>query len=152
MTDWLRDAIEEELVVERSGWAPERVARVAERVQPIEPRLDALVVWSEEHNAFTGPGQTVHVSRRLLERLDEDATAFVVAHEIAHHRLGHIPKWGSRMSVMLPFRLALHVLERAIATRDNESDADALALEMCLDAGYDADRCIGALEFLATVA
>jgi Zn-dependent protease with chaperone function len=153
--DRLRKTIEDELVVERDGWAAERVSRVAERLQPgATDRLDALVIWIDEHNAFTAPGRTVYVARRLLERLDEDATAFVVAHEIAHHRLGHVPSLAalSGYTAAVSLRLALELLDRAIATRANELDADALAIDMCLDAGYDADRCTAALAYLREVA
>ncbi len=89
MRDPRRDAIERELVVEREGWASERVARMTERLQvgtPAAERLETLVVWIEDEPAFTGPGRTIYVGRRLLERLVDDDAAFVVGHELAHHR------------------------------------------------------------------
>ena len=141
MTDDLRDEIESEFVVERTGWAGERAARVTERLQrdvPADARLETLVVWLSEHNAFTAFGRTIYISRRLFERLpDDDAAAFVIAHELAHHRLEHIPRYaGGRL---LPARLVLALLERTVCTRDCEADADKLAIEMCLAAGYDPD-------------
>jgi Zn-dependent protease with chaperone function len=152
--DPVRDAFEADCVVERTGWARERVNRVTERLQrgvPAAQRLETLVVWLDDHNAFTAPGRTIYISRRLLERLaDDDAAAFIVAHELAHHRLGHIPSlprtwfaWG---------RLLVRALDRWwIATPEHEHDADQLAIELCLDAGYDSERCIAALEHCVNV-
>jgi len=152
--DPLRNAIEEAFVVERSGWAFERVTRVSETLQasvPVAARLETLVLWIDDHNAFTTQGRTVYISRRLLERLpDDDAAAFIVAHELAHHRLGHLPALPE--SLLGVARLLLVRLQTAWAvTPARESDADRLTIEMCIDAGYDPERCIAALDHLVNV-
>jgi len=153
MADDLRAWVEREYVVERTGWAAERVARVTARLQadvPPDRRLDTLVVWWAEHSAFTTFGETIYMSRRLLERLpDDDAAAFVVAHEIAHHRLGHIPRYLT--SPLLPARLVLARLGQILCSPRREGDADCLGIELCLSAGYDPERCLAALEHLAMV-
>ena len=38
-----------------------------------------------------------------------------------------------------------------LRSRRREADADLLAIEMCIDAGYDPERCIAALEHLVNV-
>ncbi|MGE0551730.1 MAG: M48 family metalloprotease [Kofleriaceae bacterium] len=151
--NWLRDHIENEFVIERGGWAVERVARVLDRLQPDAPpaeRFEAIVFWAHVHGAFTGAGSTIYVSRRLLERLpDDEAVAFVMAHEIAHHRLGHVPNtdWWA----MVPARVAIALLRRQVCGPEDEREADLLAIEMCVDAGYDVERAIVAFDVLRQV-
>src|SRR5262245_23435791 len=100
MADWLREEVERELVVERDGWAVERIARVAERLGANRDGVTTLVVWLDSHNACTAD-RTIYISRRLLERLpDDEAAALVVAHELAHHRLGHVPRFSDRWHVV----------------------------------------------------
>jgi hypothetical protein len=143
MTDWLRDAIERELVVETEGWAAERVARVSDELQrDIAPdeRLAVLVVWVDNCAAFTA-GRTVYVERRFLERCpDDDTVAFFIGHEIAHHRLGHVP----RPSRLWPVRELLSRFAHAMHGPERERDADLLAIELCLAAGYSPERCLHA--------
>ena len=152
--DPVREMIERELVIERDGWARERVDRVTARLQrdvPEAARLETLVVWSSRYAAFTGPGRTIYVSRRLLERMpDDEAAAMVVAHELSHHRLGHVPM-PSRLWRFVPLASALRALTRWIAGPDNERDADLLAIELCMDAGYDVERCVVAFALLEQV-
>jgi predicted Zn-dependent protease len=153
MIDALREEIEREYVVERTGWVGERAARVTEHLQqhlPVDQRLESLVVWWSEHGAFTTFGRSIYISRRLFERLpDDDAAAFVIAHELAHHRLGHIPKYVA--SGLLPARVVLALLEHLVCGSRREADADKLAIELCMSAGYDPERCVAALEILSLV-
>lgn len=142
--DWLRTRIEGEFVVERDGWAGERVDRVTAALQrdvPAAERLTTLVLWMNAWTAFTGPGRTLYVSRRLLETLPTDAAAaFVVAHELAHHQLGHVPRLASGWRAAPT--LALAMLQRLVHTAAHERDADLRAIELCVAAGYDVDACL----------
>lgn len=145
--DWLRSRVEAEYVIERDGWAGERVDRVTAALQrdvPVGERLDTLVVWMHEWRAFTGPGRTVYVSRRLLETLPTDAAAaFVIAHELAHHQLGHLPRLSAGWRAAPG--LALAALQRLVHTPGRERDADLRAIELCIAAGYEVEACLVAL-------
>lgn len=149
--EWLYRELTADVHREATGWAPERVERVAARLQgdrAEDARLVPVVLWIKLFTAFTAPGRYIYVGRRLLERCPDDETAaFLVAHEIAHHDLGHLsaPDWipeglrerGGRMAASLYASMAhrLHGPER-------ECDADRHALELCVKAGYDGAKCL----------
>jgi Peptidase family M48 len=149
--EWLYKELLADVHREDKGWAPERVERVAARLQadrPPEARLIPIVLWIRLFTAFTVPGRYIYVSRRLLERCaDDESAAFLVAHEIAHHDLGHlsVPDWlpkelrvrGGRMvaSVYASIAHRVHGPERECA-------ADRHALDLCMRAGYDGAKCL----------
>jgi hypothetical protein len=149
--EWLYRELVADVHREETGWAPERVERVAARLQADrspDARLVPIVLWIRLFTAFTAPGRYVYVSRRLLERCaDDESAAFLVAHEIAHHDLGHlsVPDWlpegvrerGGRVLASLYAGIVhqLHGPERECA-------ADRRALELCVKAGYGAAKCL----------
>ena len=78
--------------------------------------------------------------------------AMVIAHEIAHHDLGHldgVPGW-LRLPSELDF--VLSGLYRAALMRihgpEKECQADRYGLDLCLAAGYDGCRCIEVFDVL----
>ena len=150
--DRLYAALESSVVFETSGWAVERVERVAARLQRARPpsqRLQVVVPWIDAFTAFTTPGRYIYFSRRLLELCRHDeATAFVIAHEIAHHDLGHLDllaRWlpyviGTGTARLLT--VLYRCMEGALFSSQKESDADRRAIDLCLEAGYDARKCL----------
>ena len=154
----LHDAIHEAYVVESASWAVEQVTRVANRLQAdIDEgtRLRVEVPWIEAFTAFTAPGRYIYISRRLLEicRTDE-AVAFVIAHEVAHHRLGHLdtfPDWLADIpGSQIPF--LIQGLYRSIEARlygpEAEVKADLMAIDLCVTAGYQAKKCLEIFDIL----
>lgn len=149
--DWLYRELTADVHREETGWAPERVERVAARLQADraeEVRLVPIVLWIRVFTAFTTVGRYIYVGRRLLERCaDDESAAFLVAHEIAHHDLGHLsaPDWlpegvrkrGGRIMASLYASMAhrVHGPERECA-------ADRHALDLCVRAGYDPVKCL----------
>jgi hypothetical protein len=160
--EWLHREIEDSFVLEVHGWAPERCSRVAARLQSGRPetdRLEVVVPWIQQLNAFTAPGRYIYFCRRLLERCPDDETAaFVIAHEIAHHDLGHlklIPDWMPRFAVARGGAIAVATIsgiERRIYGPERECDADRHGIDLCIRAGYDPERCLRFFPILEQVA
>lgn len=156
--EWLRAHIEETAPREMHGWAPERAERVVavlEADRPAPHRVVPIVLWMREVNAFTAAGRYVYLSRRLVERCPDDETAaFIMAHEIAHHDLGHLRVMPDWLPEALEDRGGLVVaaiytqLAHFLYSPEKEADADRRALEMCVAAGYDGRRCLNALTVL----
>ncbi|HEV2149909.1 MAG TPA: M48 family metalloprotease [Longimicrobiaceae bacterium] len=156
--DWLHREIHANALVESHGWAAEQVRRVSARLQAGRPESERLIVevpWLREANAFTAPGRYVYFSRRLLERCPrEEAVAFVIAHEIAHHDLGHLDLfsgWAGRLSRLAGARLMalpFQALERRLYGSERECAADRHGLALCIAAGYHPMRCLGLYDVL----
>jgi len=151
--EWLKGEIEGLVFIERNGFFVDQVTRVAKRLQSDRPageRFEVLIPWSPVPTAFTAPGRYIYVNRRLLERCPSDeAVAFVVAHEIAHHDLEHLSSvHGPVTKVLTRLGLGALVLSayRAVQVRlygpQQECDADRHAMALCLAAGYDGYKCL----------
>ena len=130
--------------VERERWALERVQRVERRLQRGRRLMDRKrveILWIPECNAFTAPGPWVYISRRLLERCpDDDSLAMIVAHELAHHDLGHL---ASPLGADW-----LWLIQRLATSPEQEAEADAHGFNLCLAAGYHPERCLHAFDIL----
>jgi hypothetical protein len=158
--EWLRHRVNDDTIIERDGFFVEQVARIAVQLQqdhPPEDRLEVLIPWLWFATAFTAPGRYVYFSRRLLERCrHDDAVAFVIAHEIAHHDLGHMAFFRSRLArrvgslgagklVVLYFRS----IQKRLYSLGNETAADRRALWLCIQAGYHPRRCLELFDTLS---
>jgi len=159
--EWLHQQISESSYLEQESWAIDRIRRVEDRLQAGRPESERLFVeipWLEDFTAFTAPGRYIYFSRRLYERCATDEqVAFVVAHELAHHDLGHLnlfASWTSKI-VSLPaflFVVAFQALERRLYGPEMECEADRHALELCLAAGYNGQLCVDLFDILETYA
>jgi predicted Zn-dependent protease len=150
--EWLHQTITDTLHLETEPWAVDQVNRVAARLQSgrqPEDQLEVLIPWIRAIIAFTAPGRWIYVSRRLLERCPRDEPlAFVVAHEIAHHDLGHLQLWPDWMPRFARARgtgiavAAFAGVERRLYGPERECHADRHGLDLCVAAGYDPQRCL----------
>ena len=147
-----------EFATETEAWVGERLARVMARLNAVRTDgvpLTAHCLAIRACTAFTTPAPHVYIARVLLERLpDDESTAFVLGHEVAHHDLRHLDLFRG-WTDMLPRGTAGTVaaavyrkLSHTFYGPERESQADQYAVELCLDAGYDGARCLRALEIL----
>ncbi len=156
--EFMLSQIEEETVVETRGWAAEIVSAAAKSLQAARPgkeEFQVVVYWASLVTAFTLPGNHIFFSRRLLERCRSEAmVAFVIAHEISHHDLGHLdlfPSWTQRFSELRGSQFlarAARFVERRLYGPEQECDADRNALRLCHEAGYDMEDCLAIFEIL----
>jgi predicted Zn-dependent protease len=126
-------------------------------------RFDAFA--SGEPNAFALPGGFIFVSRSMLAlcQADTDQIAFILAHEMGHVISGHAMERivaNSAISavshvtlvrgVLGPWlrRVGVRFLETAYS-RDQELEADRLAVRLVSAAGYDPRACMALLTNLA---
>jgi len=161
------DDVHAELIAEfgsdrEEAWAVERLARVMTRLNAARkdcPPLTAYVLRIPAFNAFTTAGPYVYIARQLLERLrSDDATAYVLAHEIAHHDCGHLDVFAGWLNV-LPRGLtgsiaavAFWRVEHRLFGPEREAEADLYALELCLDAEYNGELCLQLFDVLENAA
>ena len=69
----------------------ERATAALNKVRAPLPPMQGEVLWLSPPIAFTLPGRYVYITRRFIERCITDApVAFALAHEMAHHDLGHL--------------------------------------------------------------
>lgn len=124
--------------------------------EPLNPMIGE-VLWLASPIAFTSPGPYVYISRRLIERCSSDAPiAFALAHEMAHHDLGHLDRADRWMAAGALSRApgfvvyaAIELWSRWLYSRENELAADAYALGLCKKAGFDPEQCLKCFDILA---
>ena len=155
--------IAESVHIEQHGFMPDRVRTASARLQetrPLDQRYIAVVPWMQSFNAFTAPGRFVYFSRRLLERCPhEDAAAFVIAHEIAHHDLGHVAifsgpfaRHAARLQAGQLAILFFRMLQKRVYSPEWELAADRRAMDLCLAAEYNPERCLYLFRVLEMIA
>lgn len=123
-----------------------------------------FVIREKEMNAFSIPGGYVYVNTGLMEKTTDDELAGVVAHEVAHVAARHsIKKLQAAMGYNLLMSLAFGrgeaiEMERAVGVainlvslgyeREDEREADKLAVRYTHKAGYDSYAMITMLKKL----
>lgn len=103
-----------------------------------------FVLGSKEVNALAVPGRRVYVTDGLIKCVsnDRDQVAGVIAHEIGHHKSGHLVK-GIKESMMR--EIGAKVLARSLGANDEATTAIEIAvslldLKFSRDQEYEADR------------
>ncbi len=119
-----------------TGPQAERARRIADRLNAVRDGLDKqpVVVWELPHHAaVTARGRFLYLSLPLVQRLSDDGLAFVLAHEMAHHDLGHVAH-------------PLGAIAAVLQGPEAERRADAEALRIAHAAGFDVRGALEALD------
>lgn len=160
--EWLRMELEAWCGLDAAGPGRARVEAAAARLNAArapQPPLECRVLFAGEPIAFTGPGRYVFITRGLAHwACPDDGIAFVLAHEMAHHDLGHTRLltgrlgWAGFLPGFIGAAAFLALAERTLNGPEHEAAADGRALEVCLTAGYDGEACLDAFRELELLA
>ena len=132
------------------------LARLVERSRIRRP-IDCKVLDMPVFNALALPHKTIVLSQLLVHfcRDQRDQMAFVIAHEVAHIHLGHARKrsWANALMNVAPLAnpllgAGLRMLFDLAYTREQEFEADNLAVKLLARAGYAPSASIALLERL----
>jgi predicted Zn-dependent protease len=141
----------------------ETINRCERILQLLAPSADGLSLWrpvvltTDSVLALTAPGRAIYVTLGLLQMIgDDDAPlALALAHEIAHHELGHVAveapgRWREWLgeSAGLPV-LATARINRWLFSPQQEYAVDRDGLARCHRAGFNLTRCITLFDVLA---
>jgi Zn-dependent protease with chaperone function len=160
--DWLHGELLTEYAGETEAWAIERVSRVQHRLN--EHRvgrlaLETTILWIAPPLAFTLAGRHVYIARSLFQRLpSDDAVAFVLAHEAAHHDLGHLDlfegwaRWLPQSRATGYVAMLARLFEHHTYGPERELAADDYAVRLAIRAGFDGDLAAQALTILEQLA
>lgn len=85
-----------------------RLSQVAKR-KDLPWTFWILEDW-QTYNAFAAPGGFVFITRNYYEKLDDDETAFVIGHEMAHVDLAHYERTAKRRKEADLGHLLLNIL------------------------------------------
>lgn len=158
--EWLHAQLQPKYLLESESWAKDIVAAAERRLLAKrfpENHFHVEIAWIDEPTAFTAPGRYIYICRDLLQRLQsEDAVAMVIAHEFAHHELGHMATFvKGRIWRNVPqgdmLRMLLYVLRKFATSPENERDADLYGLDLCLRAGYEGGKCLALFDILEAI-
>ncbi len=159
--------VERVLPVSRDAAMIARVKRIGEALVAAMPqraypyRFSVLDV--QDFNAFCLPGGFMYVFEGLLDRLpDDDAVAFVMAHEITHASHRHWKRMVEKMrgpAVLAALAGAVlgaedvagitSAMVQSQYSREQEYDADSGGIELATAAGYDPAGAVAAAQAMA---
>lgn len=148
--------------LQRLGWP---LAAVSDRK---DYQYNFYLIENESLNAFTTPGGNIYFYTGLFDKLTDEQIAGVLAHEIAHGAAKHVAK---KFQTSLGYSVVRDLLLNAIEpgrtqtlvshgagitssllfsaySRQDEYEADRLALRYMQRAGYDPQGMVDALKVL----
>jgi len=148
--------VENDLKLSSNPYEIERVASIGKMVAAVSDRLDLEyhfgVIEDEQLNAFALPGGYIYVNTGLLEIVDDNELACVLAHEVAHIAAKHGVKAmqaalgydlflgivfaKSKYQNLRLFGSVLFDLVHMKYSREDETLADRVGIKYAHKAGY----------------
>ncbi len=165
--------VAEQFKVSTNPYDIKRIQQIADKITEVSGRkelnyyfyvIDEKDKQEEVINAFSLPGGYIYIFKDLFDILDDNELAFVLAHEMAHIVSRHHIK---RLQAAMGYNLILvastaapsedsftgglsFALSQIMAahSREDEFNADDLAVDYCSKSGYDSKAGLRVLEKL----
>lgn len=122
-----------------------RLARLFDKVLSVshlhKTDVYPILITDPQFQAFTFGGDEVIFYTGLSERLNDDALAFVIAHELAHIAAGHVGE-ASSLAVTNIEVLSARQRQSDMYSFGHEREADKIALVYLFLAGYEAESAL----------
>jgi len=161
-------AVEREVAFVEDAAVQARVRTIGERIVAVCGRQELVYQFTaideEEMNAFALPGGYVYVHQGLIDKTDsDDELAGVIAHEVAHIVARHaIHRYEGQLGVQLASLAAIASRDASMSrgvgvaiqstrlayARQDELEADRLAVTYMQEAGFDPNAILTFLEKL----
>ncbi|RTE67076.1 peptidase M48 [Amphritea opalescens] len=120
----------------------QRLIRIFDRVHRVshlsQERWQPILLDRDSFNAFTTGGTYIVVHRGLMQQLNDDEVAAVVAHEIGHTVANHVGERQTTQQIsLLTSKTARQQGYQAAYTHELEREADRIGVLYSSLAGYD---------------
>jgi len=152
--------VEQSLPMSQDPVAIAKVRAIGQRLVSVSGEPDwpweFHVIADPEVNAFCLPGGFIYVYEGLLQAMpDDDALAFVIAHEMTHatkrHFVSQLKKARLLSVLTLGWGDLLNIFLQPNYSRQDEYSADEVGLAYAVRAGYSADGGAEAMAALLTL-
>ena len=161
--------IAEEYTISTNPYHIERINRIGQRIAEVCDRREIsyyfyVIEKEDEKNAFAVPGGYLYIFEELFEMLNDEELAYVLAHEVGHIVSRHSIK---RLQAAMGYNFLILAATQAPAdsdfvsglsfalaqimagySREDELNADELAIKYCKMTGFDPLAGIESLEKL----
>jgi len=168
MGESISKQVEKKIKLDKNYTNQEKVRTIGQKIAEVSDRKDIIyrfkVLDDDTDNAFAVPGGYIYIFKGLLERLNDDEIAAILAHEVGHICARHSVKrlqnsLGYEILRVLVMRGAQDSYTRRKAneavgqlmmahSREDEMEADRLAIKYLGKAGYKPEAMVTVIDKL----